>query len=100
MAAFYLIAYIVVVGIFIRVTTHWDRENLPIISGILIAAFIGWFVLLGMLIRGKDENSQISVTKEGVKDGFKFFGMWLVYILVLLAAAGSLIAITWILTGR
>ncbi|MEI8291407.1 MAG: hypothetical protein WCH99_18205 [Verrucomicrobiota bacterium] len=100
MAAFYLIAYIVVVGIFIRVTTHWDREQLPLISGILLAAFIGWFVLLGMLIRGRNDRSQISVTKEGAKDGIKFFGMWLVYMLGLIAAAGILIALGWLLTGH
>ena len=100
MAPFYLIAYVVFVGLFIRFTTGWDRDKLPVIAFILIVAFIGWFVLIGMLIEGDGKKSGISVTSRGAKSGITFLGSWLFYMLVLIAAGTAWAVIKWILTGR
>jgi hypothetical protein len=96
MAPFLLMAYIVVVGLLIRFTTGWERDKMHVIIGILIAAFVGWFVLIGMISEGASHKSGISISQRGAKTGFRLLGMWFTYILFLLAAAAVLFIVMWI----
>ena len=81
----YLIAYVIIVGIVLEVTTGWDEDALPIIFGVLAIAFLGWFFLLGMIVEGNKKKSGIDISKKGLKFGVEIFGGWFLYMGVLVA---------------
>ncbi|HEY1717377.1 MAG TPA: hypothetical protein VGH42_03680 [Verrucomicrobiae bacterium] len=100
MAALYLIGYILVVGLLIRFTTGWEHDKQSVILCILAVAFVGWFLLLGMLSNGTDKKFGISFSRSSLKNGLSLFGGYLFTILFIVALGAVFIFLAWLLTGK
>lgn len=67
---------------------------MPLVLLILVAAFVGWFVLIGMITEG-DKKFGVSVSRKGVNAGFQLLKAWAWTMLAFLAAGAILALLVW-----
>jgi len=81
----YLFIYVVIAGLICKVIADsTDYKALMLVF--LPVAFVGWFILLGMVfVEGDKYKSGIDISLSGVKSGFNLFKDWGKYMLVMLA---------------
>ena len=83
----YFIAYIVGFGVITRLVLAQSPPKL-IIWLLVIAFFVGWFVVIGMATTYDASRSSKKAFKSGPKEGIKLLMSWVAYMLGMVVISG------------
>ena len=83
----YFIAYIVGFGVITKLVLAQNPPKL-IIWLLIIAFFVGWFVVIGMATTHDQSRSSKEAFKSGPREGIKLLKSWGAYMLGMVAISG------------